>query len=81
MANKKMLNELIMLNNELITKYYNEKNQEQFEKHNLIGKILSDSSAFDKIDIAVALNIIIDITGDDKNAFEIYKQVMLTNID
>ena len=79
MANKKLINELIMINNKLITKFYNEQNQKMFEKHKIIGSILEDTSAFDKIDIAIALDIIIDITGDSEHAFDIYKQLMLTN--
>lgn len=81
MANKILMNELIKINNDLIIAYKNAHDLVNLEKHQMISKILNEPNAFDKIDIAVALNIIIDITKDEKDAFSIYKNIMLTNGD
>lgn len=81
MANKILMNELIKINNDLIIGYKNAHDLANLEKHQMISKILNEPNAFDKIDIAVALNIIIDITKDEKDAFSIYKNIMLTNGD
>lgn len=79
MANKKIFNELIQINNRLIIKFNNEKNAKLLEKHQIIASILEDDSVFEKIDISIALNIIVDIMGDEMHAFDIYKELMLTN--
>lgn len=79
MANKLLLNELININNNLILNYQSMNDFENLKKHQMIAAILKEPNAFDKIDIAVALNIIVDITKDEQNAFEIYKEIMLTN--
>ena len=76
MVNEKLLKSLIEQNNQLIKKYETENNAKALEKHNLISSILVEDSAFEKMDIAVALNIIVDITGDSANAFDVYKKLM-----
>lgn len=79
MANKKILNELIQINNQIINKCQQENNSQKLETHQLIASIIEEKNAFEKMDIEIALNIIVDILGDEKNAFDVYKRLMLTN--
>ena len=79
MANQKVLNELIAMNNNLIHQYSAENDVHQIEKHKIIASILNDKNAFDKMDIAVALNIIADIIQNETYAFDVYKNLILTN--
>ena len=79
MANLRVLDELIIMNNNLINQYSHENNVQMLKKHNLIASILEDKTAFDKMDIEIALNIISDIIHDDQYVFDVYKDLMLTN--
>ena len=79
MEKETIINSLQKQNNSILNKYISSADTQNIEKHTAIKNILEQKNAFDKIDCATALNILIDILQDKNKALETYKALLLND--
>lgn len=79
MEKEKIIEFLQQKNDDILKKYISVADNKNIEKHTAIKNILKQKNAFDKIDCAVALNILIDILQDKNQALETYKNLLFND--